>query len=201
MIKGRTGLLSILVLALASTLMGSVAEADPGVGVNLGRIEINDRLAPGGSYNLPALGVLNTGSDPGDYEVVITYLGDQAQKRPPAGWFSLQPQRFYLEAKQAESVNIRLTLPTGADPGDYFAYIEAHPINESQGVRISIAAATKLSFTVKPSNWFDAQRVQLNRYIDDNQPWSYLIPGAALAALLLLTLRRFFRLRLQLERR
>jgi hypothetical protein len=106
-----------------------------------------------------------------------------------------------LEAKQAESVNIRLTLPTGADPGDYFAFIEAHPMNESQGVRISIAAATKLSFTVKPSNWFQAQRVQLNRYIDDNEPWSYVIPGAALIALLLLTLRRFFRVRLRLERR
>ena len=201
MIKSRTRLLSVLTLTAAFALMGSVAEADPGVGVNLGRIEINDRLAPGGSYNLPVLGVLNTGSDPGDYEVVITYLGDQSQKRPPAGWFSFQPQRFYLEAKQAESVNIRLTLPTGADPGDYFAFIEAHPLNESQGVRISIAAATKLSFTVKPSNWFEAQRVQINRYIDDNEPWSYVIPGAALTALLLLTLRRFFRVRLRLERR
>ncbi len=201
MMIGRTRLLSALLLVATLTLISSAAEADPGVGVNLGRIEVNDRLAPGGSYNLPVLGVLNTGGDPGDYEVVITYLGDQSQKRPPPGWFSFQPQRFYLEAKQAESVNIRLTLPTGADPGDYFAFIEAHPVNESQGVRISIAAATKLSFTVKPSNWFEAQRVQLNRYIDENEPWSYVIPGAALGALLLVTLRRFFRVRLQLERR
>jgi hypothetical protein len=193
----------IIALALVAALCrpSATTQAGPGVGVNLGRIEISDRLAPGGSYNLPVLGVLNTGSDPGDYEVVITYIGNQAEKRPPDSWFGFQPQRFRLEPKQMEGVKIRLTLPTGADPGNYFALIEAHPVAEGEGVQIGVAAATRLSFTVKPSNWFEAQRVQVNRYIDESQPWSYLLPGTALALALLYTMRRFLRINLEVRRR
>ena len=186
---------------LAGLLAPAVVDADRGVGVNLGRIAIEDKLSPGGGYNLPTLGVINTGGEPGNYEVVISYVQDQKEMRPPASWFDFQPQRFFLEAGQTQSVRIRLTLPTGADPGDYFAFIEAHPIAESAGVTVGVAAATRLSFTVKPANWLEAQRVRLNRFIDENEPWSYVVPGAILAALVLLFTRRFFRIRLRVERR
>jgi hypothetical protein len=193
-------LLGVLLAAVLG-LRPATIEADRGVGVNLGRIDIEDRLSPGGGYNLPTLGVINTGDEAGEYEVVITYQHDQRQERPSQDWFAFQPQRFLLEAGRTQNVRILLTVPTGADAGDYFAFIEAHPAAEESGVSVGVAAATKLTFTVKPSGWLQAQQVRLNRWIDDSQPWSYLIPGAILLVGALLTLRRFFRIGLRIERR
>ena len=196
----------ILVLAGLAILTGLIANArisyaERGVGVNLGQIKIEDRLSPGGGYSLPALGVINTGDKYGDYEVVITYLEGQKESRPPEAWFNFNPNRFSLAAGDGQTVEIRLELPTGADPGDYFAFVEAHPLAENSGPSIGLAAATKLSFSVKPSNWFEVQAIRFNRYIDDSQPWSYVIPFAILVVLLLLLARRFFRVGLRVERR
>jgi len=190
--------LALLVALLAT---GSSARADVGVGVNLGRIEIDDDLSPGGRYRLPTLGVINTGDEPGDYEVVISYLADQEERRPPEDWFEFDPQRFFLEAGETQAVNIRISLPTGARPDDYFALIEAHPVSTEEGVTIGVAAATKLTFTVKPSSQFSAWLLQIRYFFDDSSPWSYVIPSSLAALLLLYLLRRFFRLRLRIERR
>lgn len=190
-----------LALAAVAALLAGTTNADVGVGVNLGSIDIDDRLSPGGRYRLPTLGVINTGDEPGDYEVVISYLADQDEERPPEDWFEFQPQRFFLEAGESQQVNIRITLPSGADPGDYFALIEAHPFSTQEGVTIGVAAATKLSFTVKPSNLFSAWLLQVRNFFDDGAPWSYVIPSSLLALLLLYLLQRYFRLRLRIERR
>lgn len=195
------GIASALILIVALMAAASSARADTGVGVNLGKIEIDDRLAPGERYRLPTLGVINTGDEPGDYEVVISYLADQKEKRPPEDWFEFQPQRFFLEAGESQAVAIRITLPTGADPGDYFALIEAHPVSTQEGVTIGVAAATKLYFTVKPSNVLSAWLLRVRYFFDDNGPWSYIIPSSLGALLLLYLLRRYFRVRLQIERR
>jgi ABC-type Fe3+ transport system permease subunit len=94
-----------------------------------------------------------------------------------------------------------MTLPTNVVPGRYFALIEAHRVARGEGVAVGAAAATKLTFTVKPSSWLQAQQVRLNRWIDQANPWSYLIPGALLAATVLVAIRRYFRVGLRIERR
>jgi hypothetical protein len=184
---------------LAAT--SSIGHADRGVGINLGRIAVDDRLAPGGSYSLPVLGVINTGDESGDYEVVITYHEGQQDIPVPQAWFLFRPQRFWLEAGEAQTVEISLALPTGADPGDYFGFIEAHPVAEGEGISIGLAAVTELSFSVKPSNWFQAQQVRLNRLISDSEPWSYVIPSVTLAVLLLSIVKRSIRIGIRVERR
>ena len=191
-----------LLITVAVLLMPAMAaQADRGVGVSLGRIEIVDVLSPGAGYKLPALGVLNTGDEPGDYEVAITYRADQPEKRPRDSWFELQPRQFHLNAGESRSVDVHLTLPTGADPGDYFAYIEARPITEGEGVRVGVAAATRVTFTVKPSSWLQAQRLRINRWIDESEPWSFIVPGSILGGLLFMTLQRHVRFRSPIERR
>ena len=193
-----------LALAVAAALLATApgAHADVGVGVNLGKIDIDDKLSPGGRYNLPTLGVINTGDEPGDYEVVISYFADQEEERPPKDWFEFEPQRFFLEAGESQQVNIRIVLPRGADPDDYFALIEAHPIATGEGgVSIGVAAATKLTFTVKPSSQFAAWRLQVRNFFEDGAPWSYIIPSSLLALFVLYLLRRYFRLQLRFERR
>ena len=197
----RTFALAGLLLFAAVAVLNASAHADRGVGVNLGRIEIDDLLKPGQSYRLPVLGVINTGSEAAGYEVAITYLEDQAELRPAVDWFDLEPRRFFLEPGETRGVDIRLTLPTGADPGDYFGLIEPRPEATGEGARIGIAAATKLSFTVKPSSWLAAQRVRFNRLIDENEPWSYLVPALVLLAGVLFVAHRNFRFGLRVERK
>ncbi len=196
--------LAVLGLALAAVLLApaSGVGADVGVGVNLGKIDIDDKLAPGGRYNLPALGVINTGDEPGDYEVVISYVADREEARPPADWFEFEPQRFFLEAGESQLVQIRIVLPSGADPDDYFALIEAHPVaDEEGGVSIGVAAATKLTFTVKPSNLLAAWILQVENFIEDGEPWTYVIPISLVLLLVLYLVRRNFRFRFGVERR
>jgi hypothetical protein len=48
-------------------------------------------------------------------------------------------------------------------------------VTNAEGVSVSVAAATKVSFTVKDASWLDAQRTRVNRWMDDNQ---LLIYGA-----------------------
>jgi hypothetical protein len=197
----RCGLALFVCFFVAIAVMVPGVQADRGVGVTLGRIDIDGRLSPGGRYSLPALGVINTGDEPGQYEVAVSYEADQPQRRPAESWFSFEPQRFLLYPREIQNVQIRLTVPTGASAGDYFAFIEAQPITSEEGVAVGVAAATKLSFNVKPASWLQAQRVWLNRVIDDAEPWSYLIPGMLLTGMMLFSFARFFRVRFRVERR
>jgi hypothetical protein len=194
--------LAVVVAVTASTLFASASiEADRGVGVTLGAVDIHEPLARGGGYSLPSIGVINTGDEPGLYEVVIDYPQDQRQIEPPKSWFSFQPQRFFLRSDETRIVDVRLTVPTSAAPGTYFAYIEARRIADQEGVGIGAAAAAKLSFTIKPSSWLEAQIVSINRRIDELEPWSYLVPVALLALLLLAFASRHLRLQSPVVRR
>ena len=145
-------ILVILVVALA--LVPGAAWAQAGVGVNVGTIRVDQDLAPGGIYNLPAIGIINTGKDASDYSVRITYLTDRTEMRPPEDWFSFNPKVFRLEAGEDATVGVSLHVPVAARAGDYFALLEAYPVPaDGAGALISVAAATKLSFTVRPSNF------------------------------------------------
>lgn len=127
-----------------------------GVGVGTGKIQINDPLKPGMIYEITPLTVSNTGDEPGEYEVTIQYHEKQPELRPDKKWFLFSPGRFSLEPGKVQVVREKIDLPVNAQPGDYFAYLEAHPIKSTaQGVTsINIAAASKLYFTVVPaSTW------------------------------------------------
>jgi len=139
-------LLSTIVLVTTLLITPQVL-ARIGVGVNLGKIEIDEPLKPGGIYNFPSIGVINTGDEPGDYELDVTYHQDQPELRPAKEWFSFSPSSFHLEAGQSQSVAIKLALPVRVKPGDYFAYLEAHPIIKAgPGTTIGVELPPKLIF-------------------------------------------------------
>jgi hypothetical protein len=193
----RTRLWVLLGLQLLWLLLSQTTAAGPGVGVTLGSIQIDELLDRGAGYDLPEVGVINTGDAASDYEVVVGYMDGRSELKPPDDWFSFQPQRFQLTPGQVQNVEITLNLPTGAEPGDYFALIEAHPIAETEGVRIQAAAASTLTFTIEPSSRLEALLRRINRYLDDTQPWSIFVPMAAIAGLGVLTALRSFRLTIQ----
>lgn len=194
------GLLCAIALGW-QVLLPALARADQGVAIDLGSIAIDERLSPGGRYRLPTMSVRNVGDEAGEYEVVISYLQDEPGSRAPAKWFSMDPQRFHLEPSESRPVSLHITLPTGAEPGDYNALIEAHPVREGEGVQVTAAAASRLTFTVKPSNAFSAWLLQIRRGIADYSPWSYLGFGLVLVAVAGFVARRNLRLGVRIERR
>jgi len=176
--------------------------AGVGVGVNLGKIEIDEPLKPGGIYNFPSLGVINTGDEPGDYEVEATYHQDQPQLRPAQEWFSFEPQQFYLEPGQSQSVAVKLTLPVKAKPGDYFAYLEAHPIIKAgPGTTIGVAAATKAYFTVVPANIWQAITYRISSFFATYAPWTYVVLVIVIGAIIIVIFRKFFAFQIGIRRK
>lgn len=180
-------------LAMAGLMLAlsvSVVLAKVGVGVGLGKVNIDEALSPGGIYKLPTLPVLNTGDEDGEYEVEITYLSEQNELRPEGDWFSFSPQSFSLSAGDSQQVDMSLTLPVDTRPGDYFAFIEAHPVASGEGVTIGVAAATKLNFTVKPSGVLGAAVERVRSLIEANAPTSYYVLGLAGGVVLIVLVRR-----------
>ncbi|MCH7541394.1 hypothetical protein IH981_01290 [Patescibacteria group bacterium] len=181
--------------------MPNAAIAKLGVGVGLGKINIDEELTPGGIYKLPSLPVLNTGDEAADYEVEVTFLSEQEQRQPEASWFSFQPQSFHLEAGKSQTVEVSLTLPVSTRAGDYFAFLEAHPVKKGEGVTIGIAAATKLNFTVKPAGILGAIIERIRTFLENNSPASYYVLGAVGVVVLTLIGRRYLDLRIGLKKK
>ena len=191
-----------IVLSVIAVLIPAGVSAQSGVGVNVGKIEIDQVLSTGGSYNLPSIGVINTGHDAGDYSVRIVYMWDQEEQRPPEEWFSFRPGVFYLEPDETRTVGIRLNIPVSARTGDYFALIEASPkAPEGSGVVIGIAAATKLTFTVRASNPFIGSALWVFSRVNDAAPYSYIVFGTAAFLAFGYWVRRRLNIRISFERR
>jgi hypothetical protein len=153
------------------------AQARIGVGVGLGKIQIDEPLQAGGIYNLPSLPVINTGDEPGEYGTSVAYLEGAPQLRPAQEWFRFEPQNFYLEPGKVQLVNATLTLPTKVQPGDYFAYLEGRPESKASNgqTAIGVAAAAKIYFTVAPSNIFQASYYRLASLYAQNSPWDTIV--------------------------
>ncbi len=88
------------------------------------------------------------------------------------------------------------------EPGDYFAYLEARPIETAQEsqTRVGIAAAARLYFTVEPTNVFSGLYYKLISFFRVYAPW----PQRGLIFLsivaLLLAFKRFFNIQINLKK-
>ncbi len=192
----------IILCLLAVFAMPLFTSARIGVGVNLGKIELDEPLKPGGIYNFPSLGVINTGDEAGDYEVAVTYHQDQPQLRAEKEWFDFSPSQFHLEAGKSQSVAVKLNLPMKVKPGDYFCYLEAHPIIKAgPGTTIGVAAATKTYFTVAPANIWQAIYYKTSSYFAMNAPWSYIVLAVVITAIFLAIIRRFFSFKINIRKK
>lgn len=180
----------VLVSALVLPLMvlGGI-----GVGVGTGKIVVKDILKPGVIYNLPIFTVLNTGDEPSDYAVEITTDLNQPQLKPLNEWFSFSPARFHLEPKKSQPVVITLTLPMKIEPGDYFGYVDAHPVVEAgPGTSVGISAASKLYFSVAPANLWQAIIFRISSFWARYTPWNWVILATVLGAIIIVSFKRRF---------
>jgi len=193
---------SIFLSGIVSLILPSLIFAGVGVGINLGKIEIDEPLKPGGIYNFPSIGVINTGDEAGDYELAVTYHQDQPELRPAEEWFTFTPSSFQLEPGESQSVVVQLALPLKMTPGDYFSYLEAHPvIKAGPGTTIGVAAATKTYFTVAPANIFQAVTYRVSSFVVNNAPWTYVVLAIVVGAIVITLFKRFFAFQFGIKRK
>lgn len=192
----------LLALLFSFLLFPALAFARIGVGVATGKIKVQDKLKPGIIYNLPALTVINTGDVPSDYEVDVTYYEKQPQLKPPNDWFIFSPQRFHLDPGKVQIINIKLNLPISVTPGDYFGFLEAHPIQKDTvgKTTIGIAAATKLYFTLVPANIFYGLYYKIISFWEIYAPWPQRVLTVIVLIGALLFIRKFFNIQIGLKK-
>lgn len=192
----------IILLLIVVLVLPLIVFAGIGVGVGIGKIEVDKPLKPGGIYNISPLVIFNTGDEPADYEIGVNYHSKQPQLRPVQEWFSFSPVPFHLEPGQAQNVAVKITLPVKTIPGDYFAYLEAHPIAKAGlGTSIGVAAATKIYFTVMPANIWQAITYRISSFFAMYAPWSYVILAIVLSAIVITIFKKYFSFQFGIRRK
>ena len=184
---------TLLLLAVTGLLLtGGVASADRGVALDLGRLDVAQKLTPGGGYRLPPLGVRNPGDEVTSYRIVVSHVQGQEGKPVPEDWVRFEPTELTLKPGKTEKVQAQLSLPTGAEPGDYEGLLAAQIVTKGEGAQVGAAAAAKLTFAVESSTLLGAWWYRIRTFFSDHQPWGWLIPALLATALLGWQLRRRF---------
>ena len=199
--------LSLLAVVLAAMLFLYLPVADiqaqSGVGITPGIIRVDEPLLAGGRYNLPSLQVVNTGGQASDYVVELASVADQEELQPPSDFIILSPSSFHLEPGASQIISLSLDIPVRPKPGDYLAYIEAHPVATSagNGMQIGVSAAAQLYFTVKPANVFMGVINSIASFFTSAAPGSYIVPGVIVIGLVVFFLRRRIRVDIRIARK
>ena len=106
---------------------------------------------PGGSYALPPVYVVNTGTQPEVVSVRIDRLSHGSGRVVPPSWVHAGPS-VRLTAHQGARIALQLVVPAGARTGAYLSDVVAAgsgTISEGNA-NLGVAAATKLEFRVAP---------------------------------------------------
>jgi len=193
----------IIFLFFVCLIFPTVAFARVGVGVATGKIQVQDKLKPGIIYNLPPLTVVNTGDIPTDYEVEATYFEKQPQLKPSNDWFIFSPRTFHLDPGKAQEVSIKLNLPLVTTPGNYFNFLEAHPIQKDKAgiTTIGIAAAAKLYFTVVPANIFQAMYYKIISFWQIYSPWTNYATGVIALIIIAFFAKKYLNIEINLKKK
>jgi hypothetical protein len=199
----RIRVAALVVALVVGMLLPATGRADPGIGVamDVGKIEVTQRLAKGGTYQLPIIGIRNPGSEPSVYEMGVGHIQGQKARPPSEDWFSFSPREFRLEPGAVQAVRIQLDIPVDADPDGYAALIHAQVAPAGGGGQVGAAAAAPVTFTIKPSTLLEAMLLRSRRTVDDWSPWSYLLPALAVLVIGGRWVGRRFRLNFRVERR
>ena len=187
-----------LLIGLAAFLVpSSAASADRGVALDLGKLEIEQALTPGGGYRLPPIGVQNPGDEVTTYRMVVSSVEGRRGTSVPEGWVDFEPREVTLDPGQMRKVATRLNLPTGADPGRYEGLLAAQIVPEGGGAQIGAAAAAKVLFEVESATLLGAWWHKLSTSFEENAPWTWLVPALLAATFAVLQLRRRFSVRVE----
>jgi hypothetical protein len=145
-VAGAAPVVSAALVSLAVTAGASV-----GVGVQAGPVLLSSAAHPGGSYALPPVYVVNTGTQAELVSIRIDRLSAGSGRPVPPSWIHAGPS-VRLTAHQAARISLQLVVPAGAKTGAYLSDVVAAGSGRiSEGnANLGVAAATKLEFRVAP---------------------------------------------------
>ena len=115
----------------------------------------------------------------------------------PEAWVDFEPREVTLAPGATEKVQARLSLPTGADPGDYEGLLAAQIVTKGGGAQVGAAAAAKVTFEVESATLLGAWWHRLSTSFEDNAPWTWIVPVALASLLAASQFRRRFAFRLE----
>jgi len=150
----------VTVVTGSAVLAGAaVAQASVGVGIQAGPVSLGSGAHPGGRYALPAVYVVNTGTQTESLSVRVERLSAGQGRPVPAGWVHAGgPVR--LSHSQSARIPLELVVPATARAGRYLSDVVVHgsAAVTDGSANLGVAAATKLQFTVVPGvvsgSWF-----------------------------------------------
>jgi hypothetical protein len=170
------------------------AEASIGVGVQAGPVRLGGVAHPGGSYALPPVYVVNTGTQAETITMGVERLSRGPGRAVPPAWVQFTGPATHLDPGQGARIPLQLVVPDRATPGRYLSDIvatgSAAPSAAAAG--IGVAAATELEFSIRPGPAHGPP--------NSIPPWAWwIIAGLLLLAIAVFAARRSG-LRIRVER-
>lgn len=146
------------VLFLAATPVAAYASV--GVGVQAGPVQLAGAAHPGGTYSLPPVYVVNTGTEPESVAIRIERISRGTGHTVPRAWIQVSGLPALLQHGQSARIPLSLVVPASARPGQYFSdvVVTGSAALTAGSAHLGVAAATDLEFRVIPgvvsSGWF-----------------------------------------------
>jgi hypothetical protein len=184
---------AVCVICLLMLAIPAAAQASIGVGIQAGPVRLAGVAHPGGSYALPAVYVVNTGTEDESLSIRIERLSSGAGRPVPVGW--IRPgAAVQLSHSESARIPLELVVPETARPGQYLTDVVVKGSGGLSGgsATLDVAAATKLEFQVVPGvvagSWFAVP--------------SWLLPGIGVVLLIAAAaaVARKFGVRIEIDR-
>jgi hypothetical protein len=171
--------LRMMTMALATLCLfascPAIAGATIGVGTTTPRIVIDQDVQPGGIYRLPAIPVINTGTERSDFRVFVDRASKQSQLFADPRWITVSPGTVSIEASQSALINATIQVPLTVRPGEYQALIVAQPLVPGASADTpNVQVGTKVVFRIVQSNVLVALYWRIRSLADLWAPWSYV---------------------------
>ena len=151
-LRGLFGTLAPAVLAVALVAIPQAAQASVGVGIQAGPVRLSGVAHPGQSVALPAVSVVNAGSQPESIRVTVQRDPRGGGRPVPRSWVQPGVPSVQLAPHRATRISLELVVPAGAKPGAYLSDIVAIASEQlsAGGAHLGAGAATLLVFRVAP---------------------------------------------------
>jgi hypothetical protein len=130
------------------------AQASVGVGVQAAPVRLGNVAHAGGSYALPPVYVINTGTQPEKISVRVERLSKGTGRAVPPSWVQATGSGVQLSPRQSARLPLELVVPGGAKPGRYLSdvVVAGSAVISAGRANLGVAAATRLEFSVAPGS-------------------------------------------------
>jgi hypothetical protein len=130
------------------------AQASVGVGVQAAPVRLGNVAHAGGSYALPPVYVINTGTQPEKISVRVERLSKGTGRAVPPSWIQATGSGVQLSPRQSARLPLELVVPGGAKPGRYLSdvVVGGSAVISAGRANLGVAAATRLEFSVAPGS-------------------------------------------------